>query len=293
MLTTVVLPLALAIIMLSLGMGLTFADFTRVATRPLAFLVGLVCQMLLLPLVAFVILQAVDLPATLEVGLMILSFCPGGITSNMLTKLARGDVALSVTLTGVISVLFIVTLPILVPWAVSSFQGAELASQIDVLALVIPIFVLTVVPVAIGVLMRTFIADFTIAAERWVSLAATILFVLVVVAAVVTNLDLLLSQIAVLGPVTIALNAAMLLIGFAAARLVGLGVAQGTTVGVEVGVQNATLGLQVAAMLWLMLGDGTTPQFSEYALPSALYGVLMYFVVAPFIWWRRSLAKAA
>ncbi|MAW53090.1 MAG: bile acid:sodium symporter [Geminicoccus sp.] len=286
MLANVVLPLVLAFIMFSLGIGLRFADFGRVFVRPGAVAVGLVAQMLILPVVAFVTLLFFDLPPAFKVGVMILSFVPGGTTSNMITRLARGDVALSVTLTAVVSIIFVVTLPILIPASVGHFQSAELGASIPVVELFLKAFLITAVPVTIGVLLRQFLPDTMAAAHGPVSLVATILFVVLVLAIIGTNLDVLRAQLPVLGPVLILLNVVMLAIGWFLARLSGLEGRAATTVALEAGVQNAGLGMAIGAILWASLGDGSVPDFSVYALPSAAYGVLMYFVAAPFVLWR-------
>ena len=286
MLANVVLPLVLAFIMFSLGIGLRFADFGRVFVRPRAVAVGVVAQMLILPVVAFVTLLFFDLPPAFKVGVMILSFVPGGTTSNMITRLARGDVALSVTLTAVVSIIFVVTLPILIPASVGHFQSAELGASIPVVELFLKAFLITAVPVTIGVLLRQFLPDTMAAAHGPVSLVATILFVVLVLAIIGTNLDVLRAQLPVLGPVLILLNVVMLAIGWFLARLSGLEGRAATTVALEAGVQNAGLGMAIGAILWASLGDGSVPDFSVYALRSAAYGVLMYFVAAPFVLWR-------
>ncbi len=182
MLANVVLPLVLAFIMFSLGIGLTLRDFRRVFTRPRAVVLGVLAQMLVLPVVAFVLLLFFDLPPAFKVGVMILSFVPGGTTSNMITRLARGDVALSVTLTAVVSIAFVVTLPFLIPAAVGFYQGAELGSSIPVFELFLKAFLITAVPVAIGVLLRHFLPNAMEVITRPVSMAATVLFVVLVLA---------------------------------------------------------------------------------------------------------------
>ena len=242
--------------------------------------------MLVLPVVAFVLLLFFDLPPAFKVGVMILSFVPGGTTSNMITRLARGDVALSVTLTAVVSIAFVVTLPFLIPAAVGFYQGAELGTSIPVFELFLKAFLITAVPVAIGVLLRQFLPNAMQAITRPVSMAATVLFVVLVLAIISTNLDLLMEQLPVLGPMLILLNVIMLALGWTIAKIGGLSGRPATTIALEAGVQNAALGMAIGAILWASLGDGSVPDFSVYALPSATYGVMMYFVTAPFVLWR-------
>ncbi|MGB1157712.1 MAG: bile acid:sodium symporter family protein [Alphaproteobacteria bacterium] len=286
MLASVVLPIVLAFIMFSLGIGLTLKDFGRVLTRPRAVLIGAVAQMLVLPIIAFVLLLFFDLPPAFKVGVMILSFVPGGTTSNMITNLARGDVALSVTLTGLVSIAFVVTLPLLVPAAVSFYQGAELGAAIPLVELFLKAFLITAVPVGLGVALRHFLPATMQGLHRPISLVAGVLFVVLVLVIILTNLDLLREQLPVLGPLLILLNLVMLAVGWFMARLGGLGGKAATTVALEAGVQNATLGIAIGAILWTALGDGSAPDFSVYALPSAAYGVTMYVCALPFVLWR-------
>ena len=286
MVTTIILPLALAFIMFSLGLGLRVADFTRVITRPKDFTVGAACQLFLLPVVAFLLVLWVPMAPEIKVGVMLLSFVPGGVTSNMLTKFARGDVALSISLTALISLLFLVTLPLLIPAAVSFFQSAELASQLSITKTVIQTFLITAVPVALGLLVSELLTNFATRARSICTMIASFLFAVIVIGLVAMNWDLFITNVTRLGPVLIALNILMLALAWVIARWAGMEAKSATTVAVEAGVQNATLAIAIAAGLWANLGDGTSPEFSAYALPAAVYGILMYFVSAPFILWR-------
>ena len=286
MVTTIILPLALAFIMFSLGLGLRVADFTRVITRPKDFTVGAACQLVLLPVVAFLLILWVPMAPEIKVGVMLLSFVPGGVTSNMLTKFGRGDVALSISLTAVISLLFLVTLPLLIPATVSFFQSAELARQLSITETVIQTFLITAVPVALGLLVSELLTNFATRARNICTMIASFLFAVIVIGLVAMNWDLFMTNVARLGPVLIALNILMLALAWVIARWAGMEAKSATTVAVEAGVQNATLAITIAAGLWANLGDGTSPEFSAYALPAAVYGILMYFVSAPFILWR-------
>ena len=282
-LINVVLPLSLAIIMLSLGIGLTFGDFGRVVTRFQSFAIGAGAQVVLLPVVAYLIVRLFGLTSELAVGVMLLSFCPGGVTSNMIAKLAKGDVALSVSLTAVISLLGIITLPFLAAWSVVHFMGAD-APEISVSSLAIAVFLITTLPVLIGVSIRHFAATFAIRVEPILSRIATVLFMIIVLAALASNWNTFLSVLPTLGPALIALNVSLLLIGLALAHLAGLMWREAKTISIETGVQNATLGIALAAII-----SGQSDGFSQMALPSAAYGILMYFVTAPFVlWYRRS-----
>lgn len=274
MLIDVALPLSLAFIMFSLGYGLTFADFGRVLSMPRAVLVGMLGQVVLVPVVAFVLLQVFSLPPALAFGVMILSFCPGGVTSNILTKLAGGTVALSITLTAVVSLLSVLTVPVLVGWASGVFLGAD-APAINVSAIGLSMFAITAVPVLIGLLVRFVATNFAERTEGAVSVAAVVLFVVIVLAALITNWDLFVANIGRLGPLLVAINVVLLILGILLARVLGLGGGDGLCISIEMGVQNAALGITVAG---LVAQSGGIP---EYAVPAALYGITMYIVTLP------------
>lgn len=282
MLLDVFLPLSLAFIMFSLGLGLTIADFTRVVRVPKAFAIGAFAQIVLLPVTAYLLLQVFSLPPELALGVMILSFCPGGVTSNILTKLAGGAVALSVTLTAVVSLVSVVTVPLLVDWSATEFMGVT-APDIDIGALAIAMFAITAVPVALGVAVRALAPRFADGAETWVSRIANVLFVVIVVGALATNWSVFVENLAVLGPVLIIMNVVLLALGVLMARLGGLDARESTAISLETGVQNATLGITVGGLI-AAEAAGALPTF---ALPAGVYGITMYAVAAPFILWAR------
>lgn len=290
-LVSVVLPLALAFIMLSLGLGLTLGDFRRVVERPRAFLAGALAQMVAVPLVALVLLMILPLPPMLAVGVMILSFCPGGVTSNLMSKLAGGDVALSVTLTGVVSILSILTVPLLVAWAVGAFMGAD-APPVDVAGLAVTMFLITTLPVAVGVALRRLAPGFVLRIERVVARIAVVFFVVIVAAALAANWSLFVENLAVLGPILVLLNASLIALGILVGKALALDARSVRTVAVEAGVQNSTVGIALGAIVaagGLAAGaaGGTESVFSGFSLPSAVYGITMYFVTLPAIAWLR------
>ena len=281
-LINVVLPLSLAIIMLSLGIGLTVADFKRVAERGMAFVTGAVAQVILLPVIAYLVVTAFGLPGEIAVGFMLLSFCPGGVTSNMISKLAKGDVALSVSLTAVISLLSILTVPFLAAWSVAHFMG-ESAPEVSVTSLAIAMFLITTLPVAIGVTVRHFATGLADAIDRPLSILATVLFVIIVLAALAGNWGIFVENLATLGPALITLNIVLMLLGLIIAGAFGLTWLERKTISIETGIQNATLGITLAALI-----SGVSEGFSTMALPSAVYGITMYLVALPFVLWYRS-----
>ncbi|WP_170558743.1 bile acid:sodium symporter family protein [Ruegeria atlantica] len=282
LLINVGLPLSLAIIMLSLGVGLEVADFRRVFSRRYPFAIGALCQVVLLPVAAFVTVTLFALPPEIAVGFMILSFCPGGVTSNILSKLAKGDVALSVSLTAVISLLSMVTVPFLAAWSVNYFMG-DAAPEVSITGLAIAMFLITTLPVALGVTLRSFATDFAKRLEPVLSKIATVLFMLIVLAALAGNWQLFVDNLGVMGAGLISLNIALLLIGLGLARAANLTWDESKTVSIETGIQNSTLGITLAALI-----TATESGFSPLALPSAVYGITMYVVALPFILWFRS-----
>ena len=215
------LPVSLAIIMLSLGLGLRVGDFTRVATVPKAFAIGAVAQVILLPVIAFGLLMLVSLPPALEFGVMLLAFCPGGVTSNILTRMAGGALALSITLTAVVSLLSVVTVPLLVAWAAVYFMGLE-APEVNTTMLGISMFIITAIPVGIGVALNHLAPRFAAAIEPVFAKLAVVLFVVIVLAALLSNLELFITNLPTLGPILIGFNILMLGMGYGLAAAAGL-----------------------------------------------------------------------
>ena len=212
-LISVVLPLGLAFIMFTLGVGLTPADFARVGQRPLAFFIGALNQSILLPLVTFICVLAFGIRAEMAVGFMILAACPGGVTSNVISKLAKGDVALSVSLTAVISLASVVTVPLILGLSMGYFMG-DAAPEIDITKTAVTMFALTVVPVTLGLGARAMAPAAMTRAEPKLSAVATILFAVIVLAALAANWALFVENIVVIGPALLVLLAALTTIGF-------------------------------------------------------------------------------
>lgn len=279
----IVLPIALAFIMFSLGLGLTRNDFFLVFNEPKAFAIGVINQMIVLPSIGFGVVLLSGLDGELAVGLMILACCPGGVTSNILTKLAKGDTALSISYTAVVSVVSVFTLPLIVGFSMSYFMG-EVAPEIDIIGLGITMFLLTTLPVLIGMAIRHWATDKANLLENGVNMVATILFVIIVIAAIASEWNTLIENIGSLGPSVIMLNVLMLGIGYQSAKLLNLEVDKATTVSIESGIQNATVGITIGGLI-LASPDGG---LSTLSLPSGVYGVLMYLIISPFIYWRIS-----
>lgn len=265
--STMLLPASLAFIMFSLGLGLAFSDFLRIFRQPRALLVGVFCHFVALPLVCFALIQITGLTGAFAVGFMILACCPTGTTSNLLTYLARGDVALALSFTAVASVLTIFTLPFVVAWSLAYFEGTTQSVSVPVAQMMTQVFVMLGLPVGLGMITKAWRPDLAAKLEPKFTKIATLLFVVVVMAAVVKNWTLMQAHFQALAPLAIGLNLVMLAFGFVMAWLVRLPRRQAITLGIESAVQNATLALVIA---------GTVLKNDAMAVPGAIYGVVMY-----------------
>ncbi len=282
MLVDIILPAVLTVIMFSLGLGLRLSDFTRVAARPRAFGLGAVNQMMLVPLVGFTMATLFGLPPELAAGTMILALCPGGVMSNMAARMAGGSVPLSVSLTAVISLVSIVTLPILTAWSVHHFMGTD-APPVDVAALGVTMFLLTAVPVALGMALTALAPDLTARIAPWMSRITGLLFVILILLALAANWALFVDNIGTLGPALITMTTLLLGLGFISGTAAGLEGREITTVAIESGIQNGTLGIAVGGIV-----AGVSTGLPALTLPTAIYSVTAWALVLPFIAWRRS-----
>ena len=237
--------------------------------------------MVVLPLMGFAVATLAGLEGELAVGLIILACCPGGVTSNIITKLAKGDTALSISYTAVVSVVTVISLPIIVGLSMDHFMGGA-SADFEVLGLGLQMFVLTALPVAIGMGVRSYRSDWADAMEGGVSRAAAVLFVIIVLAAIASEWDTLMDNIGTLGPAVVGLNVIMLTIGYQSAKMLSLEPVRATTVAIESGIQNASVGITVGG---LIMAPAAGETLSTLSLPSGVYGVLMYIVTLPFVWW--------
>lgn len=275
MLIKIILPAGLAIIMFSLGLGLTLDDFRQVLKSPRALVACFLSQIILLPIVAFAIVVAFKLEGMLAVGRMIIALCPGGIPSNMLTRFARGDVALSISLTAVNSLVAVATIPVLVKLVMLHFTPDQ-AQSVAITRLSIAVFVVTVLPAALGMLARRYWHRVTSRLESTFNALSTIIFFLLVAAAVVNNWATLTRNFWTLGPAVIVLIMIMLLLGGLLPAFMRVPAKQARTIAIETATQNGTMGVTVSGLV--LLSDGG---LSAISLPSAFYGVLQYLVLVP------------
>ncbi|MEQ8585703.1 MAG: bile acid:sodium symporter family protein [Thalassobaculaceae bacterium] len=261
------LPLALAFIMFALGIGLTVDDFTRVVRRPRDFLVGAAAQMVLLPLVAFALVSVWPMPAELALGLMIIAAAPGGVTSNILTAFARGDVALSISLTAVTSLLSVLTIPLIVVAAYAHLIGGSTAQDVSVTRTALSVFAIVTVPVLAGLAFRRFAARLALRIEPAARTLSTVLFVVVLAGAIFQERANIADYMARAGLVTLTLNVAMMALAFALAALLASGPRQRVAISLECGLQNGTLAIAVATLLF---GGGLA------VVPAATYSLIMF-----------------
>ncbi len=265
--TDVVLPLALAFIMLALGLGLTFDDFVRVVRRPRDFAVGAVSQILVLPMVAFLLASLWPMAPELALGLMIIAAAPGGVTSNLLTAFARGDVALSISLTAVISLLSVLTIPLVVVFAYGHFIGEQAVQDITVADTAISVFLIVTIPVLVGLLVRRFAENFALRVEPSARAVSAVLFVLVLAGAIYQERNNLASYYAQAGLATFALNLTMMVLAYLLARWFATGAKQRTAIAMECGLQNGTLAIAIAVLLF---GGGLA------TVPATTYSLTMF-----------------
>lgn len=273
--TAVLLPVALAIVMLGLGLSLTIADFKRVVTFPKPVIVGLACQMLVLPVACFAIAKGFALPPELAVGLMLLAASPGGATANLFSHLANGDVALNVSLTAVNSVLSLLTLPLIVNFAMESFMGAGQYIPMQA-GKIVQVFGIVLVPVAIGMTIRAKRPDFADRSAKPVRILSAVVLLLVVAGAVAKERAHIGDYFQQVGVAALAFNLASMAVGYFVPRILGITEKQAIAIGMEIGIHNGTLAIAIAGPT--VLNNGTM------AIPPAIYSLIMFFTAAAFGW---------
>ena len=271
---TTIAPIALALIMLGLGLGLTIEDFTRVIKQPKDFLVGLICQLILLPVIAFALIKILNTPIELALGVMIIAAAPGGVTSNVLTKFANGDVALSVSLTAIISLISIISVPLIVFNSAQLLQISYIPKDISMVAISLTMFLVVTLPVCIGMLIRKFAKNFISSKTLFIQRLSIILFVIVFAAIWLEEWDKIMSFIVRAGVIALTLNLVMMIVGYYVAKFFASGLAQRKCITLECGLQNGTLAVFVSTQL-----------FDEmvYMVPTAAYALIMFITSLIFI----------
>ena len=274
---TKIAPICLALIMLGLGLGLSIKDFTRILRVPKDFFVGFFSQLVILPIVALAIALILDLPAPIAVGLMIIAAAPGGVTSNVLTKFANGDVALSISLTAVVSLISIVSVPFVVITS-ADILGISISSNISMTGIALKMALVVTVPVIIGMIIRGFAENFISSKINIVNKITGWLFVIVFVAIWIEEKDNILTYLAEAGLAVLILNVTMMAIAYFIAKKFVSGIAQQKCIALECGLQNGTLAVFVATLM-----------FNEvaYMIPTAAYALIMYITGFIFIYILR------
>lgn len=275
--STALLPLALAIIMFGLGLSLMITDFKRIFRYPKAIIIGSFTQLILLPVLGFTI-AALLLKSSpeLAIGLIILAMCPGGPTSNLLTHLANGDTALCISLTAISSIVKIFTIPIMVNIAIMHYMGVTSEFHLDVLSSIFKIVTITIVPAAIGMLVKAWAPGFAQRAQKPVKIMSAIFLVLVILAAIYQERGTIIQSMVLAGPAALLLNISGMLLGYYIPRFFNLPLAQQITISIETSIQNGTLAIAIASSP-LMLGNATM------AIPAVVYSLIMFITAGLFI----------
>tara|TARA_B100000700_G_scaffold243509_1_gene271440 strand:+ start:720 stop:1556 length:837 start_codon:yes stop_codon:yes gene_type:complete len=272
--TDIILPIALAFIMFSLGLGLSISDFAKIFVKPKEFFVGFISQLIILPLVALILVLIWPLSPEIAIGVMILAAAPGGATSNILTSFAKGDVALSISLTAVISILSVITIPLILGISLT-LLGTNLASEgISLMDIALKMFLIVTVPVLIGMLLKNILNSFENIAKK----ISTVLFFLVLLGAVLAERENVVTYFAQAGLITLILNILMMLIAYYLSKILISNISQQRAITFECGLQNGTLAIVVANVFF----DG-----GAYLIPAATYSLIMYATALPYIYYLR------
>ena len=263
---TKIAPICLALIMFGLGLGLTIKDFIHILKKPKDFFIGLLCQVIVLPIIAFILIKIISLPLEIALGVMVIAASPGGVTSNILTKFANGDVALSVTLTAIVSLMSIITVPLIV-FNSAELIGININKEISMLGIALKMFFVVTVPVIFGMTLRSLMTDFIISKTLMIQRISIALFLVVFISIWIEEWDKIVSFITRAGLIALILNMTMIFVGYYVAKFFASGVSQRKSISLECGLQNGTLAVFVATQL-----------FDEiiFIVPTAAYALIMF-----------------
>ena len=264
---TKIAPISLALIMLGLGLGLTSRDFLRVLNNPKDFIVGFICQLILLPVVAYIIVLIMDLPIEIALGIMIIAAAPGGVTTNVMTKFADGDVALSISLTAIISLISILTVPFIIFKSADLLGATGISSNLTMTGIALKMALVVTVPVMLGMVIRKFAVNFVTSNISIIEKITIILFLIVFAAILVEEKDNILNYFKQAGIAALTLNVVMIVLSYYIAKMFASGVKQRKCISIECGLQNGTLAIFVATQIF---SDIT------YIIPTAAYALIMY-----------------
>ena len=264
---TKIAPIALALIMLGLGLGLTGRDFLRVINNPKDFVIGFVCQLLLLPIVAYILILILNLPVEIALGIMIIAAAPGGVTTNVMTKFANGDVALSISLTAIISLISIISVPFIVLKSADLLGVTNISADITMTAITLKMALVVTVPVILGMIIRKFADNLISSNISIVNKITTALFVIVFAAIWIEERENIFNYLKQAGFAVLVLNVVMLILAYYIAKFFATGMKQRKCIAIECGLQNGTLAVFVATQMFNDIA---------YMIPTAAYALIMY-----------------
>jgi len=271
---TSIAPIALALIMLSLGLGLTHQDFARVIKKPKDFTIGIFCQLILLPIVAFFLVKIFNISPEIALGVMIIAAAPGGVTSNILTKFANGDVALSISLTAIISLVSIISVPFVILKSADLLEISNISKTISITSISLKMFFVVTLPVILGIIIRKFAENFILSKTLIIQRFSIFLFIIVFLAIWIEEWNNIITYISQAGFIALTLNIIMMIIGYYVAKFFATGISQRKCISLECGLQNGTLAVFVATQLF---------QDVVYIIPTAAYALVMFVTSLVFV----------
>ena len=277
---TTIAPIILALIMLGLGLSLKIKDFTRVFKTPIDFIVGFISQLIILPLIAFLLIAIFRIPSEIAIGIMIIASAPGGVTSNILTKFANGDVALSISLTAIISLISIVSVPFIIFTSADLLGITNIEENISMINIALKMFLVVTVPVILGMIIRRFAEKFVINKIKFFDKLNIVLFVIFFFAAFYEERENIFDIFAQAGPIALTLNVTMMIIAYYLSRVFASGISQQKCIAIECGLQNGTLAIFVSTQIF---GADIL-----YVIPTAAYALIMYITGLIFVFFLRS-----
>jgi len=277
---TTIAPIALALLMLGLGASLTFQDFLKVFKNPKDFFIGFVCQLIILPLVAYSLIKILKVPLELALGVMLIAAAPGGVTSNILTKFANGDVALSISLTAIMSLISIISVPLIVFQSIDLLHIDYVEKQISIVGISLKMFFIVTVPVILGMIIRKFAGKFINRNIQNIQRISIALFLIIFIAIYIEEWDSIVMFLTTAGKVAFVLNISMMIIGFYVAKFLASGIAQRRCISLECGLQNGTLAVFIGTQLF----DNMV-----YMVPTAAYALIMMTTSVIFVYLIRKI----
>ena len=276
-LTTLILPISLAIIMLGMGLSLTLSDFKQVFKHPKAAILGLVNQMIILPIIGFTLATLFNLSPSLSVGIMIIAACPGGATSNLITHIAKGDIALSISLTAFTSIATVFTIPLILAFSLNHFMNQHgTVIELPIIETMIQIMGITLIPVSIGMLIKHSKKGFAKKMEKPMRIASTVIFIAVLAGIIAANRDTIIPSFKKIGHVALLLNLTTMALGYYSSRLFKLSLKRTITITIESGIQNGTLAIVIALTILNKM---------EMSIPGAVYSLIMFFTGGFIMWY--------